>query len=121
MVEHGERDAEREGLLFGALGSGNADDVRELAGFEEVAELGDDKGGGGAGAEAENHAAFDVVYGLISGELLEVVLGEGRCREGSDREKGAGAGGKGGGGAEGKGITVVEGGEGVGVGWREEG
>ena len=38
------------GLLLGALGGGDTDDVRELVGGEEVAELGNHEGGGGAGA-----------------------------------------------------------------------
>lgn len=75
-VEGGEGDAEGGGLLLGALGGGDADDVGEGAGFEEGAELVDDEGGGGAGAEAEDHAAVDVLDGLVGGELLEVVLGE---------------------------------------------
>jgi hypothetical protein len=41
-----------------------------------VAELGDDEGGSGSEAEAEDHAGLDVVHGLIGGELLEVVLRE---------------------------------------------
>ena len=109
VVEDGERDAEREGLLLGPLGGGNADDVSELAGLQEVAELGDDEGGGGAGAEAEDHAALDIVDGLICSELLEVVLGEDGGREGFDGEREAAAEGKGG-----------EGAEGSGGGWREE-
>lgn len=52
VVEDGERDAEGAGLVFGAFGGWDADDVGEFAGGEEVAELGDDEGGGGAGAEA---------------------------------------------------------------------
>ena len=60
---------------MGALGGGDADDVLQLAGLEEGAELVDDEGGGGAGAQAQDHAAADVLHGLVGGELLEVVLG----------------------------------------------
>lgn len=76
VVEGGEGDAERLGLLEGALGGGDADDVGELTGGEEGTDLGDDEGGGGAGAEAEDHAAAHVLHGLLRGELLEVVLRE---------------------------------------------
>lgn len=44
----------------------------------------DDEGGGGAGTEAEGHAGFDVVNGLVGGELLQVVLREGRDGLGFD-------------------------------------
>ena len=84
VVEDGEGDAERAGLLLRALGGRDPDDVSELAGGEECAELGDDEGGGGAGAEAEDHAALDGLHGLVGSESLEVVLGEG---DGADRER----------------------------------
>lgn len=64
-------------MFFGAFGGGNADDVGELAGVKKFAEFGDDEGGGGAGAEAEDHAAFDIFNGFIGGEFFEVVLSEG--------------------------------------------
>lgn len=84
LVEGGEGDAEGGGLLEGALRGRDADDVAELAGGEEVADLGDDEGSGGAGAEAEDHAAADVVDGLVGCEFFEIVLGEGGGGEGSD-------------------------------------
>lgn len=51
-----------------------------------MAKLGNDEGGSGAGAEAENHAGLDIIHGLVCGELLEVVLGEGWSGEGFDGE-----------------------------------
>lgn len=77
-VKGGERNIERGGLFVGAFRGGDTDDVGQLAGGEEFTELGDDEGRCGAGAEAEDHAAADVLHGLIGGELLEVVLGEDR-------------------------------------------
>jgi hypothetical protein len=53
---------------------------------EEVAELGDDEGGGGSGAEDEDHAGLDVVHGLVGGKLLEVVLREDWSEEGFDED-----------------------------------
>jgi len=50
-----------------------------------VAELGDDEGGGGSDAKAEDHARLDLVHGLVGDELLEVVLREdwsGKCFDG---------------------------------------
>jgi len=57
-----------------------------------VAELGDYEGGGGSGAEAEDHAGLDVVHGLVGGELLEVVLREDWSGEGFDGDGFAGLG-----------------------------
>ena len=82
VVEDREGDAEGAGLLLRALGGGDADDVGELAGGEERAELGDDEGGGGAGAEAKDHAALDGLDCLVGCESLEVVLGEGNGADG---------------------------------------
>lgn len=70
-------------MFFGAFGGGNANDVGEFAGVEKFAEFGDDEGGGGASAKAEDHAAFDIFDGFIGGEFFEVVLSEGY---GFDRE-----------------------------------
>ncbi|GAB2287418.1 hypothetical protein Dimus_021795 [Dionaea muscipula] len=98
FVEDGERDAEGCGLLSGALGGGDADDVGDLAGGEEVANAGDGEGGGGAGSEAENHAGFDGVDGFLGGKFLEVVLGDdgwrgrGGCGHGDDHGIAAGEG-----------------------------
>jgi hypothetical protein len=47
-----------------------------LTGLEEVAELGDNEGSGGSGAEAEDYVGLDVVHSLVDSELLEVVLRE---------------------------------------------
>ncbi|KAK7318739.1 hypothetical protein RJT34_03446 [Clitoria ternatea] len=47
VVEDGERDTEGADLFLDAFGGGDADDVIELIRGEEVAELGDDEGGGG--------------------------------------------------------------------------
>ncbi|XLR57457.1 hypothetical protein HN51_011804 [Arachis hypogaea] len=69
-------------LLLSAFGGRDADDAGELIGGEEMTELDDDKGGGGAGAEAEDHARLDVLHGLVGGKLLEVVLREGSGRGG---------------------------------------
>lgn len=79
--------------------------------MDEEAQLVDDEGGGGAGAEAEDHAGFDVVDGFVGGELFEVVLGEDGGR-GGDGEFGGGVA------AGGEGVAVAEGGE---SGGREEG
>nr|GMC87035.1 hypothetical protein Iba_chr04dCG16430 [Ipomoea batatas] len=48
IIERGERDVEGGGLLLSALGGRHADDVGELAGGDELAELGYHEGGGGA-------------------------------------------------------------------------
>lgn len=114
IVEGGEGDPEGLGLLEGALGGGDADDASKFAGGEEGPDLSDDEGGGGAGAEAKNHAASDVLHGLHGGELLEVVLGEGGCRgpggggEGSDGVHRVAVGGGEEGGAEGNGMAAEE-------------
>lgn len=71
-------------MLLCALGGGDADDVSEFAGGEELAELGDDEGCGGSGAEAEDHAALDGLDGLVCSESLEVVLGEGDGADGGE-------------------------------------
>ena len=76
-IESGERDPQGQSLLIGALGRRHADDVAELARGEEGPDLGDHEGGGGAGPEAEDHAAADVLDGPDGGKLFEVVLGEG--------------------------------------------
>lgn len=121
IVEGGEGNPQREGLLVGALGGGNADDVGELPGGEEGPDLRDHEGGGGAGAQAEDHAAADVLDCLDGGEFLEVVLSEGSGGgEGSDRggegaaaDAGAGAAEEEGGGGGGE----EEGGDGHWNGW----
>lgn len=76
VVEDREGNTQLASLLLGALRGGDSDDVGQLAGAEQLAELGDDEGSGGAGAEAEDHAALDVVHGFVCGELFEVVLGQ---------------------------------------------
>ncbi|KAF7805198.1 serine/threonine-protein kinase Nek2-like [Senna tora] len=88
VVEDGEGDTKRPCLLFGALRGGDSDNVLQFTGLEELAELGYDKGGGGAGAEAEDHAAADVLDGFVGGDLLEVVLCEDGSGEGFDGEGG---------------------------------
>lgn len=69
-------------LLLGAFGGGDTNNVRELTSLEEMAQLGDDKGGGGAGAESEDHAGLHVLHSLVCSQLLEVILGENWCRKG---------------------------------------
>jgi len=85
-TEDEEGDAEEEDFILCALGGRDANDVNELAGGEECAKLGDDEGGGGAGAGAgvEDHASLDELHGLVRGESLEVVPGEG---DGTNRER----------------------------------
>lgn len=63
-------------------GGGDSDDVGELPLAEKLTDSGDGVFGGGAGAEAEDHAGLDVVDGLVGGESLEVVLGEGDGTDG---------------------------------------
>lgn len=78
IIEDRKRDTQLAGLFLGPFGSGYSDNVGQLAGAEQLAELSDHKGGGGTGAEAEDHAALDVVDGFIGGEFFEVVLSESR-------------------------------------------
>lgn len=89
VIEGGERDPQGQRLLIRAFGRGDSHDVTELPVGEEAADLGDHESGGGAGPEAEDHAAADVLDGLDGSELLEVVLGEGDGGgERSDRRHG---------------------------------
>jgi len=87
-IEIGQGDPEGECLFVGYLGGGYSDDVFELALAEKLADSVDGVLGRGASAKAENHAGFDVLDGLVGGDLLEVILGE---------YDGGGAGGGGGG------------------------
>ena len=80
-------------LLLGALGGGDTNNVREITSLEEMAELGDYKGGGGAGAEAEDHAGLHVLHSLVCSQFLEVILGENWCRKGFYGVGSVGAGG----------------------------
>ena len=76
-VEGDEGDVEALGLLLGPDGGGDADDVLELAGLEELADALDGVVGGAAGAESDDHAGLDVVVdGLVAHHLLELVLGK---------------------------------------------
>jgi len=75
-VEIGEGDPEGEGLFVGFCGGGDSDDVLELALAEELADAVDGMLGGGAGAEAEDHAGLHVLDGLVGGDFLQIVLGE---------------------------------------------
>lgn len=86
VVEDRERDTQLASLLLGAFRGGDSDDVGQLTGLEEVAQLGDDECGGGASAEAKDHPGLDILNGLVSGKLLEFVLGEGWSGEGFDGE-----------------------------------
>jgi len=75
-VEIGQGDPEGERLFVGYLGGGYSDDVFEFSLAEKLADAVDGVLGGGASAKAENHAGFDVLDGLVGGDLLEVILGE---------------------------------------------
>ena len=80
VVERGERDPERQGLLVGALGGGHADDLGELAVGEERADLGDGEGGRGARPEAQHHPSLHLLDRAHRREALEVVLRQRRRR-----------------------------------------
>ena len=76
-VEGDEGDVEALGLLLGPDGGGDANDVLELAGLEELADALDGVVGGTAGAKSDDHAGLDVVVdGLVAHHLLELVLGK---------------------------------------------
>lgn len=75
-VEIGQGDPEGECLFVSHLGGGYPDDVFEFALAEKLADAFDSVLGGGASAKAENHAGFNVLDGLVGGDLLKVILGE---------------------------------------------
>lgn len=80
VVKGGERDAERLRLLEGALGGGHTNDLLELAGGQERADLGDGEGGRGARPEPEHHPALHLLDGAHGRQPLEVVLRQRRRR-----------------------------------------
>ena len=92
VVERGERDAERLRLLEGALGGGHADDLLELAGGEERADLGDGEGGRGARPEPQHHPALHRLHRAHRRQALEVVLRQRRRRRRGQRADDAEAG-----------------------------
>ncbi|KAL4381906.1 hypothetical protein AHAS_Ahas04G0180300 [Arachis hypogaea] len=73
-------DPEREGLLVRLLGSGDSDDVLELALMEKLANSVDDVFGSGASSEVVNHTGFDVLNGFIGDDFLLIVLDENELR-----------------------------------------
>jgi len=84
----GQGDAKGECLLVGYLGGGDSDNVFEFALAEKFADAVHGVLGGGASAEAEDHAGFDILNGLVGGDLLEVILGEDEGGGGREEETG---------------------------------
>lgn len=60
-VEGDEGDVEALGLLLGPDGGGDADDVLELTGLEELADALDGEVGSTSRAQSDDHAGLDVV------------------------------------------------------------
>jgi len=81
----------------GFLGGGDSDNVFEFALSEKFSDAVHGVLGGGASTEAENHAGFDVLDGLVGGDLLEVILGDDDGGGGGEEEGGVHVGGLGGG------------------------
>jgi hypothetical protein len=71
--EVGHGDAEGEGSVVGRDGGGNGLDAEALG--DAAADLVDDEGGGGSGAEADGHAIFNLGGGPLGGFLLGELLG----------------------------------------------
>ena len=87
-VEIGKGDAKGECLFVGHLGGGDSDNVLEFALAKKFADAVDSVLGGGASAEAEDHAGLDILDGLVGSDLLEVILGEDAGGGGREEEAG---------------------------------
>lgn len=86
IIKSGERNAKGLGLLKGALGGGDSNNLLKLARGEKGAKLSNNERGSGSSAETEDHPAAHILDGLDGGNLLEIVLGEG----GGGRGRGGG-------------------------------
>mmetsp|Transcript_25749 Transcript_25749/g.70800 ORF Transcript_25749/g.70800 Transcript_25749/m.70800 type:complete len:290 (+) Transcript_25749:52-921(+) len=78
-VEGDKRDIEAFGLFLGADRSGNADNIFQLSGFQELSDALDGEVCGGTSSKTDNHSTSDVVIdGLVADLFLEFVLRNGR-------------------------------------------
>src|SRR5690606_483276 len=77
ILEGGKRQAELAGQVGGGLGGGGAAQAGQVAGGQRP----DERGGGGAGAEADGHARLDAEGGGFAGEFFLEISGHGGSLE----------------------------------------